>query len=223
MMRGCDSTIQDRDGYTAAHYAVERDDVEMLKALLVRFHSRIKPFSDEYVDQIHQRGLKALSLRNRQGLTVFMLACYHQSLKCLDYLLELNINDVQLQDAFGDTCLHYAVARRNELLVKKLIEQCRADVNAGHCVRPSVLDVLHFNREQQRPTDRTKDDNIERFLLAHQARSRCPLRRTNLKRRASMDSVPADALDRTIYAEKIAKIRAEYQSGLELVKEGFTI
>lgn len=187
MMRGCDLTNQDRDGYTAAHYAVERDDVEMLKALTVRFHCRVKPLSDEYIDQIYQRGFKSLTLRNRQGLTVFMLACFHQSMKCLDYLFDLKINDVHLQDKFGETCLHYAVARRNEVLVEKLITQCHADVNAGSCIRPSVLDVLDFNREHQRFTDRSKDENIQRLLVARQARNRCPLRRTCRKRKASID------------------------------------
>ena len=187
MMRGCEISNQDKDGYTAAHYAVERDDVEMLKALTVRFHCRIKSFSDEYINTVYQRGFNALSLRTGQGLTVFMLACYHQALKCLDYLIELKINDVHLHDQFGDTCLHYAVARRNEILAKKLVSQCQADVNGGNSIRPSILDVLQFNRELQRIVDQTKDDAIESFLLTHQARNRCPLRRTYSKRKYSTD------------------------------------
>lgn len=187
MMRGCDLTNQDRDGYTAAHYAVERDDVEMLKALTVRFLCRVKPFSNDYIDQIYQQGLKSLTLRNRQGLTVFMLACFHQSIKCLDYLLDLKINDVHLQDQFGDTCLHYAVARRNEILVEKLITQCHADVNAGSCVRPSAFDILEFDREHQSFTDRSKEEKIQRLLIEHQAQTRCSLRRTYAKRKSSID------------------------------------
>lgn len=92
-----DPCCQDSDGYTAAHYAAERDNVEMLKALTTRFHSEIKIFSEEKTTLLYQRLLKALSLREKQGLTVFMLCCYHGSIKCLDYLLELNINDVNLQ------------------------------------------------------------------------------------------------------------------------------
>lgn len=97
MMRGCDTCAQDIDGYTAAHYAVERDDVEMLKALTLRFHSQAKPIPEERITAIHEQCRKALSIRNNQGLTVFMLACYRESLKCLNYLIELNINDSKLE------------------------------------------------------------------------------------------------------------------------------
>jgi ankyrin repeat protein len=97
MMRGCNTCSQDFDGYTAAHYAVERDDVEMLKALTVRFHSQAKPIPEERITEIHQQSLKALTLRDKQGLTGFMLACHHESVKCLNYLIELNINDSHLE------------------------------------------------------------------------------------------------------------------------------
>ncbi len=97
MMRGCDTCAQDSDGYTAAHYAVERDDVEMLKALTIRFHSQVKPISDQQITAIHEKSLQALTLKNKQGLTVFMLACHHESLKCLNYLIELNLNDCHFE------------------------------------------------------------------------------------------------------------------------------
>jgi ankyrin repeat protein len=93
MMRGCDTCAQDADGYTAAHYAVERDDVEMLKALTMRFVTQARPISDEQISTIHGQCLKALTLKEKQGLTVFMLACHRESMKCLNYLIELKIND----------------------------------------------------------------------------------------------------------------------------------
>ena len=97
LMRGCDICTQDFDGYTAAHYAVERDDVEMLKALTFRFHSQARPIPEEQIEKTHRECLRALTLKTNQGLTVFMLACYHESLKCINYLLELNLNDARLQ------------------------------------------------------------------------------------------------------------------------------
>jgi len=100
MMCGCNPCEQDIDGYTAAHYAVERDDVEMLKALTMRFYSELKRFSEQQITAIHERCLKALSIRQNQGLTVFMLGGQYQSIKCLNYLLELKINDVNLQVCF---------------------------------------------------------------------------------------------------------------------------
>jgi ankyrin repeat protein len=97
MMRGCDTCAQDLDGYTAAHYAAERDDVEMLKALTTHFHSSVNPLPLAQLTMIHEQCLKALTIKNKQGLTVFMLACYRESLKCLNYLIELNINDCSQQ------------------------------------------------------------------------------------------------------------------------------
>lgn len=97
MMRGCDPCAQDIDGYTPAHYAVERDDVEMLKALTVRFHSQARPIPEEQIENTHRECLRALTMKTNQGLTVFMLACHHESLKCLTYLIELNVNDTHLE------------------------------------------------------------------------------------------------------------------------------
>lgn len=98
----CDPCCQDIDGYTAAHYAVQRDDVEMLKALTTRIAELIKLFSDEQKTIIHESCLKALSVRENRGLTVFMLSCYHGSIKCLDYLASLQINDSHLQVYFSN-------------------------------------------------------------------------------------------------------------------------
>ena len=96
-MRCCDPCSQDIDGYTAAHYAVERDDLGTLQALTMRFSSTVKPFPGHQMLAIHERSLQALSLTTQQGLTVFMLACHRESLKCLRYLLELNLSDVDKQ------------------------------------------------------------------------------------------------------------------------------
>jgi ankyrin repeat protein len=97
MMRGCDTCAQDLDGYTAAHYAVERDDVEMLKALTMRFHYQTKMITEERITEIHGQCLKALTLKEKQNLTVFMLASRNEALKSLDYLLQININDSHLE------------------------------------------------------------------------------------------------------------------------------
>ncbi len=206
MMRGCDTLAQDFDGYTAAHYAVERDDVEMLKALTMRFHSQARTISDERINEIHQQCLKALTLKEKKDLTVFMLACRHDSVKCFDYLIGLNINDSHLevnriiffcvdhffafiyQDQFGDTCLHYAAARRNQILIEKLINTCKANVNGGNPTRPSVLDIIQYNREQQKPTDHIKDDDIEQLLLLNKATNRCSIRRVTNKRKNPVDN-----------------------------------
>lgn len=185
IMRGCDPCAQDIDGFTAAHYAAERDDVEMLKAVTVRFQSQAKPISDEQVTEIHQKCLKALTLKDQRGLTAFMIACQRESIKSLNYLIELNLNDGNVQDNYGDTCLHYAVARRNLSLVEILIEKCHVDVNGGATSRPSVLDILQFNRQNAKPNEQKLDDKIELILLKNRARHRCSIRRIASKRKSA--------------------------------------
>lgn len=187
LMRGCDPCAQDDDGYTAAHYAVERDDVEMLKALTVRFQAQAKTISNDQITAIHNQCLQALTIRTKQGLTVFMLACHRASMKSLDYLISLNINDSQLEDQFGDTCLHYAVARRHHALVEKLIENCQADVNGGQTNRPSPLDLLQYNRQMDKSNEQTKDFEIEQLLLSHNAKNRCTIRQIYNKRKTTDD------------------------------------
>ena len=78
--------------------------------------------------------------------------------------------------------------------MEKLISQCHADVNAGEKARPTVLDVLQFNRQQQKPFDRTKDDTIEQILLVNQASNRHQIRRTAHKRKRSVDQ-PESVID----------------------------
>ena len=64
---------------------------------------------------------------------------------------------------------------------------CQANVNGGDTTRPSVLDILQYNRQQQKPSDQTKDDDIERYLLSQNARNRCTIRRVSNKRKDTTD------------------------------------
>lgn len=73
-------------------------------------------------------------------------------------------------------------------MVEKLINLCHANVNGGNPTRPSALDIVQYNREQQKPADRVKDDEIEELLLNHQARHRCIIRRVMNKRKGPSDT-----------------------------------
>ena len=55
-------------------------------------------------------------------------------------------------------------------------------------MRPSVLDVLQYNREQQQPYQREKDNQIEQILLSHNAKNRCTIQRITNKRKESTDN-----------------------------------
>ncbi|CAF1107105.1 unnamed protein product [Didymodactylos carnosus] len=72
LMQGADPCAQDRDGYTPAHYAVEKDDVEMLKALIVRIHPDVKTFS-ESKDLDGDTTLHYAVARNNLALTTFLI------------------------------------------------------------------------------------------------------------------------------------------------------
>ena len=68
-----------------------------------------------------------------------------------------------------------------------MLNQCQADVNDGDPSRPSVLDIVRFNREQRSILDRTIDDSIEQILLSNQALSRCQIQRTINQQKRSID------------------------------------
>ena len=72
-------------------------------------------------------------------------------------------------------------------LVEKLINICHANVNGGDAMRPSALDVLQYNRHQQKPYEREKDNQIEQMLLSHNAKNRCSVQSTTNKRKETTD------------------------------------
>ncbi|CAF1129129.1 unnamed protein product [Didymodactylos carnosus] len=82
LMLNANPCARDRDCYTPAHYAVEKDDVEMLKALSVRFHAKIKAIPDSEVNSTLKRCLEALTICENRGMTAFMLACFKQAINC---------------------------------------------------------------------------------------------------------------------------------------------
>lgn len=65
-----------------------------------------------------------------------------------------------------------------------MLNQYQADVNGGDTCRPSVLDIVQFNREQQRMFDRDIDDSIEQMLLSRQAVNRSQIQRTGQQKRS---------------------------------------
>ncbi|CAF1370987.1 unnamed protein product, partial [Didymodactylos carnosus] len=164
LMRYANPCSKDKDDYTPAHYAVERDDVEMLKALTVRFHPTVQILKDSDITNIHRRCLEALVIREKfGGMTTFMLACKNQAEKCMRYIHELGLAFVNEQDIYGDTALHYIVTRNNVALTNYLIDECKADSNGGDEHRPSPLDIALY----------TGNVEIQDKLKKHNGQSRC--------------------------------------------------
>ncbi|CAF1005919.1 unnamed protein product [Didymodactylos carnosus] len=88
LMRECDVSAQDVDGYTVLHYACERDDVEMLKALTVKPHPTVQHLNNEQLEKIAKNCQKAFRTSNKYGITPFMLACFKGAKKCIQYFHE---------------------------------------------------------------------------------------------------------------------------------------
>ncbi|CAF1108941.1 unnamed protein product [Didymodactylos carnosus] len=176
LMRGADPCAQDKDGYTSVHYAVEKDDLEMLKALTIRFHPKVKVSSEVEFDKIHENCTKSLTLTENFGMTAIMLACYKGAIKCITYLHEQQlIDNINRTDIFDDTSLHYAVAHNNKHLTEFLVNNCRADVNGGNTKRPSALDIAVFNQNTE----------LKELLVSRDCKLRSPIKRQGEKRKTS--------------------------------------
>ncbi|CAF1113342.1 unnamed protein product, partial [Didymodactylos carnosus] len=182
LMREVDACTKDKDGYTAAHYAAEKDDLEMLKALTIKFHGQVKLPSSN-VEKVHANCMKALTITEQSGMTVFMLACYKGSINCARYLHEQQPhNNVNLTDVYGDTSLHYAVAHNNKNLTEFLVNECQSDVNGGNEKRPSPLDIAFFNKSLE----------LEKLLLSKNGKSRFQIKRESKKRKLFEDDLSFD-------------------------------
>ncbi|CAF1546700.1 unnamed protein product, partial [Didymodactylos carnosus] len=88
LLQGVDPCAQDISGRTTAHYVCERGDVEMLKALILPFHPKIKSLPDNLAEQTHKNCMTALTVVEKNGLTPFMEACLKKSSKCVKFLHE---------------------------------------------------------------------------------------------------------------------------------------
>ncbi|CAF1331781.1 unnamed protein product [Didymodactylos carnosus] len=98
LVYGADPCAQDEDGYTPAHYAVECNDIAMLKALTMILHCHTKTLSDSEIVNVHQRCLNALVVREKSGgLIVSMLTCLKQAIKCVEYLHQLHMEQIETQ------------------------------------------------------------------------------------------------------------------------------
>ncbi|CAF1281583.1 unnamed protein product [Didymodactylos carnosus] len=188
LMREVDTCATDKDGYTAAHYAAEKDDLEMLKALTTKVHSQVK-LPPSNVEKIHANCMKALTITEKFGRTVFMLACCKGAINCARYVHEQqSYNNVNLttveksdsrlnshdSDAYGDTSLHYAIAHNHKNLTEFLVNECQSDVNGGDEKRPSPLDIALFNRNTE----------LENLLLSKNGKSRFQIKRESKKRKS---------------------------------------
>ena len=105
--KGADVNLQDHDGYTALHHAVERKNFDALSCL------------------VHNGA--DINLFTSSKRTPLMLACQSHNMDAINFLLNKGA-DVNLQDHAGYTALHHAVERKNFDALSCLVHN-RADIN----------------------------------------------------------------------------------------------
>lgn len=126
------------NGYSALHYAVASENLEMVKVLLE--HSRVSDFIDTQdnegrtalhlaascglmsimVELLDSRAdIDATDFRHQTPLHVVVIETQDQ--ETIEFLLD-NEAEVNTKDAYGDSPLHSAVALENPRIVKELLE-----------------------------------------------------------------------------------------------------
>ena len=105
--KGADVNLQDHQGYTALHYAVERKNFDAVSCLVYNGAD--------------------VNLFTFSKRTPLMLACQSQNMDAINFLLNKGA-DVNLQGHQGYTALHYAVETKNFDAVRCLVHN-GADVN----------------------------------------------------------------------------------------------
>ncbi|CAF1085192.1 unnamed protein product [Didymodactylos carnosus] len=164
LMREVDSCARDKDGYTAAHYAAEKDDLEMLKALTMKFHDKVKTLASSNVEKIYASCMEALTITEKS-------ACNKTAMKCVRYLHEQQPHtNVNQTDIFGDTSLHYAIAHNHKNLTEFLVIECQCDINGGSEKRPSPLDIAIFNQKAELVNFLLSKNGKSRFQIKHESK-----------------------------------------------------
>ena len=105
--KGADVNLQDHQGYTALHHAVETKNFYAVTCL------------------VHNGA--DINLFTSSKHTPLMLACHSRNMETINFLLNKGA-DVNLQDHRGYTALHHAVESKNFDVVRCLVHN-RADVN----------------------------------------------------------------------------------------------
>eukprot|EP01083_Nonionella_stella_P168240 567423_1 len=125
---GVDATIIDNEGKTFLHYAVDEEQVEILKAVYASVSKQMN--TDELYDFINHQ--------DNRGRTALLLSCKRRSrCPCLRFLLETSLCDLNLADEEGKSplasAIYYSSLYHTLEIVQMLLE-------AGASVHPIHVD-----------------------------------------------------------------------------------
>lgn len=107
---GADVRSSDRKGNSALMHAIKAGHSEVVKTLF-RYSDRLAP-----------------CVPNNAGLTPLMVAINKKQHEVINILLT-KIKNVNFQDNFGASALHYAATTGNHEIIQYLVEQRQADIN----------------------------------------------------------------------------------------------
>ncbi|KAL4460947.1 hypothetical protein ABPG74_016419 [Tetrahymena malaccensis] len=117
-----------RDNYNAAHYACIHGNRHIL-------------------DRLNQIGCNFQAVTSF-GRTVLHLASIRGSLECVQYILENNLCDINMQDHSKSTALHYASANNHDQIVKILLDHkidATVKNDQGLCAEDLLFGINTFN------------------------------------------------------------------------------
>jgi ankyrin repeat protein len=128
--KGIDVNIQDKFGQTALHWAIIRNNKEIVKLLLGK----------ENID---------VNIQNKNGKTALYWAIKNNNTEIVKLLLEKEDIDVNIQYENGKTALYWAIYNKNTEIVKLLLEKEDIDVNIQNKNGESALLWAIYNENTE--------------------------------------------------------------------------
>ncbi|CAF1276009.1 unnamed protein product [Didymodactylos carnosus] len=112
------------------------------------------------------------------GVAIIMLA-FADDVKQIICQRRGQNRQIKPTDIYGDTSLHYVVARHDKYLTVMLLADGKAVINGGDVKRPSALDTTLF----------TQNSELKELLLSNNGKRRCLIKCKTQKRKMSQDDL----------------------------------
>jgi len=129
ILGGANVEEKDSQGETALHIACRRGHFDSVVSLTTPL-SMEDPVITSF-DPPYQRLPQNLQILSYEGLTSLHLACFHRHKKIIRELIRLGAEVDAPEAKSGRTPLHFAVERKDVEIVRYLLENCKADVDAA--------------------------------------------------------------------------------------------